>query len=69
MNPFTKQSRRTDIENKSMVTKGERQWERINEEFGINRSMLLLENRQATRMLLYNTENNIQYLIIIYNGK
>ena len=69
MNPFTKQSRRTDIENKSMVTKGERQWERINEEFAINRSMLLLENRQATRMLLYNTENNIQYLIIIYNGK
>ena len=40
----------------------------IKQEFGINKYMLLYI-KQINKDLLYSTENYIQYLVIIYNGK
>ena len=37
--------------------------------FGINRYTLLYIKHVNNKDLLYNTGNNIQYLIITYNGK
>ena len=41
MNLFPNRNRLTDIENKLMVTKGEREGGGINQEYGINRYKLL----------------------------
>ena len=61
-------NRLTDIENKFMVTKGERGEGGINQEFRINRYTLLYI-KQINKVLPYNTGKYIQYLIITYNGK
>ena len=39
------------------------------DKFGINRYKLLYMKHVNNKDLLYNTGNNIQYLIITYNGK
>ena len=52
-----------------MVTKGERGGRGINKEFGISRYKLLYIKEINNKVLLYSTENYIQYLVINYNGK
>ena len=49
--------------------KGKGSWGGINEEYGINRYTLLYVKQISNKDLLCNTRNNIQYLIITYNGK
>ena len=61
-------NRLIDIENKLMVTRGERGGG-INYECGIKRYTLLYIKQITNKDLLYNTGNYIQYLIITYNGK
>ena len=56
-------------ETECIVTKGEREWEGINEKYGINRHTLLHIKLTNNKNLLCNTWNNIQYLVIIYNGQ
>ena len=67
MNLFTKQ-KQTQRENKLTVTKRER-WGGINQEFWINRYILLRIKQITNKDLLYSTGNYIQYCIITYNGK
>ena len=43
--------------------------EQINKEFGINRYTLLYIKPINNNNLLYSTGNDIQYLVITYNGK
>ena len=62
-------NRPTDIENKFMVTKVESGWRGISYEYGTNRYTLLHIKQISNRDLLYSTGNDIQYLVIIYNGK
>ena len=50
-----------------MVTKGERDEVRKNQEFGISRYKLLY--MKNNKVLLYSTGNYIQYPVINYNGK
>ena len=57
----------TDIENKLMVTKGERGSDKLG--VWINRYTLLYMKEVSDKNLLYSTGNSIQYLVIIYNGK
>ena len=52
--------------NKLMVTKGEKGWGGINQELGINRYTLLYMNKKVQ---LHGIGNQIQYLMIPYNGK
>ena len=52
-----------------MVTEADRGGGRINQEFGINGYTLLYIKQVNNKGLLYSTENNIQYLVITYNGK
>ena len=70
----------TDIENKLMVTKKETEQGGINQEYGINRYKLLCLYRykllcllhlkcMSNKDLLCSTRNDIQYLVITYNGK
>ena len=61
-------NRLTDIENKLMVTKGER-WGGVNYKFRISRYTLLYIKYINNKDWLYSTGNYIQYLVIIYNGK
>ena len=71
MNLFMKHKqthRQTDIENKLMVTKGNKEEGGINQEFGINKYKLLYIN-YMNKDLLYSTGNYIQYFVITYNGK
>ena len=42
---------------------------RISQDYGINRYTLLHIKQISNKDLLYNTGNNIQYLVITYNGK
>ena len=67
MNLLTKLNRLRDIENKLMVTKRERGWERAKletREYPIQTAMYKID-----RVLLSSTGNYIQYLIITYNEK
>ena len=57
-----------DLENKFMVTKGERGWGGIKKEFEISRYKLLYI-KSINNVLLYRTGNYIPYLIICHNGK
>ena len=50
-----------------MITKGER-GRGINWEFKINRYTVLCIKQINSKYLLYNTENYIQYLVMLYNG-
>ena len=52
-----------------MVTKGERGWGRINNEFGISRYKLLHIKWIKNKVLLYSTGNYIHYLVINHNGR
>ena len=67
MNLFTKQKQDSQIENKFMVTKG-KAGGGVNQEYGINRYTLLSIKQINNKDLLRNTWNNIQYLVITYNG-
>ena len=58
-----------NLENKVMVTKGERQGGEINKEFGINIYTLLYIKQIINKDLLYSTENSTQYSVITYMGK
>ena len=60
-------NRLTDIENKLIVTRGERKGG-INWDFGINRYRLLCI-KHIDKDLLCSTGNDTQYLIITYKGK
>ena len=62
-------NRLTDIEKKLMVTKGERGWGGIYQEFGISRCKLLYIKQVNNKDLLYSTGNYIQYSVINHNGK
>ena len=53
----------------NMVTKWERGWRRINQEFGINRYKLLYMKQVNNKVLLYSTVNYNQYSVISHNGK
>ena len=61
-------SRLTDIENKLVVTKGERCEGEINQESGINRYILLYIKYINNKDLLYSTGNYFN-ILIIYNVK
>ena len=67
MNLLTKQKQTYKVENKLMVTKGERGGGGVNQEFAVNRYTLykMIINKD----LLYSTGNNIQYLVITYTEK
>ena len=58
----------TDIENKLMATKGEREGGQDKLEYWINSYKLLLVKLISNKDLLYSTGNYIQYLVITYNG-
>ena len=62
MNLFTKQKQTHRIENKLMVTKGERGGV-IDWEFGTNMYTLLYLKWVTNRDLLYNTGNSAQYYV------
>ena len=59
----------TDLENKLMVTTGERWGEGIDWEFGTGIYTLLYMEWMINRDLLYSTENTIQYSMISNVGK
>ena len=59
----------TDTESKLKVTKGEKDSGRMNQEYWINRHKGLYRKQISNKVLLYNTGNYIQYLVINYNGK
>ena len=59
----------SDIENKLMVTKGERRGGRDKLVVGINRYTPLYIKQINNKDLLYSTGNYIQYFVITYNGK
>ena len=63
-----KTRRLTDVENKLVVTKGERQ-ER--DKLGVWDSQIqpLCIKQTNNKDLLYNTGNYIKYLVLTYNGK
>ena len=63
INQYTKQ-KQTDRHRKKLP-KGEG----IYLKFGINKYKLLYIQQKNNKDLLYNTGNNIQYLVINYNGK
>ena len=69
MNYVQNRNRPTDIEDKLMVTKGERGWGEINQEFGINRYTLLYIKQINNKDLLYSTGNYTQCFVISYKGK
>ena len=52
-----------------MVTKGEKGSGGMEWEFGVSRCKLLYIDWIDNKVLLYNTENCIQYPIIDHNGK
>ena len=52
-----------------MVAKGEERWGRVNWEFGLSRCKLLYIEWIINKVLLRNTGNYIQNLIIDHNGK
>ena len=70
MNLFTKQ-KQTHRHKKQIYgyQRGKGVGRGINEEFGINRYILLYIKQIISNVLLYSTGNYIQYLIITYNGK
>ena len=49
--------------------KGKRRGTEINQEYEIYRYKLLYIMSISNKDLLYNTGNNIQYLVVTYNGK
>ena len=55
-------------ENKLTVTK-EEEGEGLNQDFGVNRHVLIYIKQINNKGLLHSTGNNIQCLVIIYNGK
>ena len=59
-------NRHTDIENKFMVTKGEREG-RINYEFGIDIYTLIYIKEVTNKDLLYSTGDNTQWFVILSN--
>ena len=62
-------NRLTDIENRLVVAKGEGGGEEKDREFGNSRCKVLYTGWKNHKVLLYNTGNYIQYLIISHNGK
>ena len=62
-------NRLTDIENRLVVAKGERDEGGIDWEFGISRYKLLYIEWINNKVLLYSTENYIQYPVINHNRK
>ena len=70
MNLFAKQKQTHNLENKSMVTKGEREVEeRINQEVGINIYPQLCVKQIINKDPLPSIQNAIQYYVINYMGK
>ena len=58
----------TDLKNKLMATKGEREGGQDKLEYWINSYKLLLVKLISNKDLLYSTGNYIQYLVITCNG-
>ena len=56
----------SQMENKRMVTKGEREGGGINQEYGMNRYTLLHIKQVNNKDLVHSTENCIQRLVITY---
>ena len=52
-----------------MVAKGEGEWWRGAGEFGFSRYKLVYTRWINNKVLLYNSENYIQYPLIIHNGE
>jgi len=62
-------NRLTDIGNRLVVANGEKWWGRMGWEFGINRCKLLYIEWIKHKLLVYSTENYIQYPVINHNRK
>ena len=62
-------NRLTDTEDRLVVAKGERDGRGMDWEFRISRCKLLYTEWINNKVLLYSTENYIQYLVINNNGK
>ena len=62
-------NRLTDIENRLVVAKGERVGGVMAWEIGVSRCKLLYIDWINNKVLLYSTENHIQYPMINHNGK
>ena len=58
-----------DIENRLVVTKGEGDGGGMEWEFGVSRCQLLYIGWINSKVLLYSTENYVQYPVINHNGK
>ena len=62
-------NRLTDIENRLVVAKGEGRWGGMDWEFGVSICKLLYIEWVNNKVLVYSTENYIQYPAINLNGK
>ena len=69
MNPSMNGNRLTDIDNRLVVAKGEGFGGGMEWEVGISRCKLLHIEWINNKVLLYSTENYIQYLMKNHNGK
>ena len=58
-----------DIENRLVVAKGEGVGGEMEREVGVSRCKLLYTGWISNKVLLYSTENYIQYPVINHNGK
>ena len=67
MNPSTK--RKTGSQNRLVVAKAEEDGRRMAWEAGVSRRKLLYTEWVNSKVLLYNTENYVQYPMIYHNGK
>ena len=63
------ETRRTDLENRFVVNKGEVSGGEMNGEFGISRCKLLYTEWIDRKVLLHSTGNYTQYPVINRNGE
>ena len=68
MTSYMKQKQTHRCRKQTLLLKGKRGLEEINQEFGIN-IYTLLSIKYITKNLLYSTENYTQYFVLTYKGK
>ena len=68
-NRHREQTNIIDLENRLVVAKGKRAGEQIEWEIGVSRCKLLYLEWINNKVLLYSTENYIQYPMIDHNGR
>ena len=69
MNLFTKQKQAHKHRKQTYDYQREQQQGEINQDFGVNRYILLYMKQINNKNLVYSTGYYIQYLVITYNGK